>query len=121
MDLHQVRIIALILFLTFLSGWADSRGFIHAANIWEQGRLVTSELAKSAFGYAIGIITYWIVIRYLKEFGIVSPEIQTIGWFTVAIIGVAIASGKFMQWQAVDQIIAILVFLGVGWLIFRVG
>ena len=40
---------------------------------------------------------------------------------TTLIVGVAFASGKFLQWQTIDQIVAVVVLLGIAWLLFRAG
>jgi len=50
---------------------------------------------------------------------IISPEIQTIGWFTVTILGVALFSGKFLRWQTIDQFVGIAVLFGIAWLLIR--
>lgn len=55
--------------LTLASGVGDSYGFIHATGAWRGGALVGSELARSAIGFAVGIGTYWLVVRYLAELG----------------------------------------------------
>ena len=121
MTLTKFGLIALILVLTLLSGLADSQGFIHAANIWHEGKLVWSEFFKSALGFLGGILLYWVVIRFLQDFSIVTPELQTLGWFSVTIVGVAITSGKFLQWQTIDKFIGLLVLLGIGWLLVRIN
>jgi len=64
---------------------------------------------------------YWICIRFLQDFRIFSPEIQTLAWFTATIIGVALFSGKFLHWHAIDQIVGIAVLCGVAFLLFRTG
>lgn len=38
--------VAAALGLTLLSGAGDSYGFVHAARIWDDGRLVAGELAR---------------------------------------------------------------------------
>lgn len=121
MSIHSIQIALLIIGITLLSGFADAQGFLHASKIWNSGKLVWNELGKSALGFGIGIGTYWIVIKYLQEFKIVTPEIQTILWFSVAIIGVAVASGKFIQWPLIDQIVGVGVLLGIGWILIRTG
>jgi hypothetical protein len=120
-NMHQLAIAILIIVLTLISGWGDANGFVHASSIWNEGKLIWSELLKSALSFSLGIVMYWICIRFLQEFKIVSPEIQTIGWFTVTIIGIAFFSGKFFQWQLADQIVGIAVLCGLIWLLFRTG
>lgn len=119
MNIDTLGRIFLIVVLTLLSGWGDSQGFLHASNIWLGGKLVWSEFIKSALGFSLGLGMYWICIRFLQEFRIVSPEMQTLGWFTVTIVGVALFSGKFLQWHFIDQIVGIAILLGIGWLLYR--
>jgi len=111
--------LALIVVLTLVSGFGDAQGFIHAANIWQSGRLAWDELVKSALGFAFGITMYWLALRSMKEIGIVAPEIQTVIWFGVTIAGVALVSGSFLKWQVADQAVAVLVLVGIGWLLLR--
>ena len=119
MAIEQIRLFLFIVIITLISGIGDSRGFIHAANIWRQGALAVDELGKSALGFSIGISAYWVAVKYLTELGILSPEIQTLIWFGITIIGVALISGRFLQWETIDQVIAVIVILGITWLLFR--
>jgi len=121
MSVNQVGTIVLLIVLTLISGVADAQGFVHAANIWQGGKLIWPEVMKSAVGFGIGIVMYWICIRFLQDFRIFSPEIQTLAWFTATIIGVALFSGKFLHWHTVDQIVGIAVLCGVAFLLFRTG
>jgi hypothetical protein len=117
----NIKIVGLILVLTLISGFGDAQGFVHASRLWQGGRLVWPELAKSAAGFGVGIVTFWLSVRYMTQAGVVSTEIQAALWFSMAIIGVAIASGRFLQWQRSDQVVAVVVLLGLGWLVFRTG
>lgn len=121
MDINKVGAAILIIVFTLLSGFGDSKGFVLSAKVWESGRLVWQEAVKASIGYGFGILMYWLAIRYLNQFGIVSPEIQTLGWFVVTIVGVAMFSGDFFKWQIVDRVVALCVLVGVGWLLFRTG
>jgi hypothetical protein len=118
---EQSSLLFLILGITVLSGIGDAQGFLHAAKIWRESQLIWDELAKSAVGFTIGIVLYWIAIRFLQQFGIFSAETQTILWFGITLIGVAIFSGKFFRWATIDQIVAALVLAGIGWLLLRTG
>lgn len=118
---EQVRLLAIITALTVLSGMADSFGFIHAAKVWQSNQLVWGEVGKSALGFSIGISISWLTIKYLQDFGIFAPETQALIWFGVTIVGVAIVSGKFFRWHTLDQLVAVGVLLGIGWLMFNTG
>jgi hypothetical protein len=119
--IDQVRLLALIIGITVLSGLGDAQGFLHAANIWQNGSLRWEAVAKSAAGFAFGISLYWISIRFLQQFGVFSAETQTILWFGVTLTSVALFSGRFFQWVATDQFVAIAVLAGIGWLLLRTG
>jgi len=116
--LVQIKAIALIIGLTVLSGFADSRGFMHAARIWEGKHVIWPEVLKSGLGFGAGIILYWIVLKYLVVH-IAAPEMQTLIWFGVTIVGVAVASGKFAQSRPIEQFVAVGVVLGIAWLMVR--
>ena len=110
-----------IVVLTLFSGVGDAYGFTHAALVWQSNRLVWGEVARSAAGFAAGIGLYWLVLKYMIAVGIVSPEIQTIAWFGVTLVGVAVLSGKFLGWALADQVVAVAVLAGIGWLLVRTG
>ncbi|GAC1349586.1 MAG: hypothetical protein NVSMB27_24110 [Ktedonobacteraceae bacterium] len=121
MSVYQISIVILLIMFTIISGLADAQGFVHASNIWQSGKPIWPEIMKSALGFGIGMVAYWFCVRFLQDFRIISPEIQTLGWFTATIIGVALFSGKFLHWHIVDQSVGIAVLCGVAWLLFRTG
>ena len=111
--------ILLALALCVVSGLADSQGFIHASRMWREDGLVWREVRWSAIGFALGIGMYWFSLRYMSRLGIVSAEAQTVVWFVVTIVGVALVSGKFNEWPMLDRLIAMVVVSGLGWLLVR--
>lgn len=117
---QHVTSIMLVVLLTIVSGICDARGFIHGARVWADGHLVYAELARSALGFFLGIIFHWWSIRYLNQIGDFSPEFQTVLWFGVTLVGVAISSGRFVAWAALDQAIGVLVLCGIAWLFMRI-
>lgn len=119
MSTEKIKLLSLIVSITLISGIADSQGFIHADRMWQNGKIVWAEFSKSALGFIVGISTYWLAVKYLKEFGVFSPETQTLIWFGITIIGVAFISRKFFVWQTTDQVVSVVVFLGICWLLFR--
>jgi hypothetical protein len=116
---EQIRLLLLIMGITLLSGIADGQGFIHAAKVWHDGKLVWAEVGRSALGFAVGSMMYWTSLKYMKQVGIVTPEIQTMVWFAVTIVGVALTSGKLLTWTRLDQGVAVGVLFGIGWLLYR--
>lgn len=121
MNTSQIPVIILIVILSLVSGWVDAQGFVHSSRIWVEGKPIWSEALKAGLAFGFGIMIYWLVIRFLNLAGVRSPEMQSLLWFTVTMIGVALISREFFKWQRADQIVAVLVLGGMGWLLFRVG
>ena len=111
----------LVFVLMVLSGFADSLGFVYAAKIWNDEQVSWIDVGKSALGWATGITFYVFSLRYMARAGVTSAEIQTVIWFAMTIIGVVIFSGKFFNWPRLEQIVAVLVLVGLGWLLVRTG
>jgi len=118
--LEQIRLTAITLTLLVISGVCDSLGFTYAARIWHDNLIQWRELARSACGFAAGITIYWFTIRYFSELGVGSAELQMLIWFSTTLIGVAVLNGRFLHWPSSDQAVAMLVLIGITWLLIRV-
>ncbi len=116
---YPIRLSVMIAVLTLAAGVLDSLAFTYSASMWKGGRIAWNHASRAAVCFALGITLYWGAVRYLGEAGIVQAEIQTLIWFAVTIIGVVVLGGRFIHWPLVDQIVAVNVFLGLGWLIAR--
>lgn len=114
-----LRIGALIFGFTVASGVFDSLAFTYAASMWQDGKIAWPFAIKAITSFFIGILMYFMAIRYLGQLGIVLPEVQTLIWFGVTILGVAILGGRALQWPLFDQVIAANVLVSLGWLITR--
>ncbi len=119
MSFTQAQALGMIILLTLISGIADAKAFTYAAAIWQDGRLVWSVFGKSALGFLVGIGAFWLSVRYMQKLGVVTPELQTLIWFGVTLVGVAMISGRAFRWPLVDQIVGVLVLCGIGWLLAR--
>jgi hypothetical protein len=117
--MEQLGSYLIIILLTIFSGLADAQGFLHAARIWQGGSPIWAELGRSALGFMVGIALYWLALRSMNAVGITLPEVQTVTWFGVTLIGVAFVSGGFIKWTLIDQVVTLIVLCGIGWLIFR--
>lgn len=115
----NVRLSVLVTGFTIASAILDSLAFTYAADMWKDGRLIRLEAAKSAVAFFLGMLMYWAAVRYLSEAGIILAEIQTLLWFAVTMVGVGILGGRFLHWPVLEQVVAVGVFVGLGWLISR--
>jgi hypothetical protein len=96
-------------------------GMASMTRLWDDGRLIPAELGRSSVGFALGITTYWIVIRFLDQLGVHSVAIQTVGWFGATLVSDAVVTGEFRDWGPANQIVALGVALGIGWLMVTTG
>ena len=107
--------------LTLVSGLCDAQGFIYASRMWQDGMLMKTAAAKSGCWFLVGMSFYLLSLRYARQVGMVSPELQSLFWFAVTLIGVAVVNGRIGQWSAADRIVAVIVLCGIGWLVLRTG
>lgn len=119
MSIDKIINVIIIVILTILSGVGDANGFSHASNMWNKGKIVPPEFIRAVIGFTFGIGTYLISIKYFQKFGIISPEMQTIGWMVVTTIGVAFIGGKFIHWQMFDQVLSVAIVIALCVLILR--
>jgi hypothetical protein len=113
--------VAMVSVFTVITGYADSRGFVHAARVWSEGQVVWRELALSGLGFLVGVVAYWIVVRYASQLGVQSAVLQTMGWFAVTIFAVALTDIGNVRWQLLDTATAGVVVAGLGLLLYRTG
>jgi hypothetical protein len=109
----------LIAIFTALAGFGDAKGFIHASRVWQDGSFVWMEALKCVAGFQFGMLMYWLALWKLDGTGIRAVEIQTLFWFVATIVGVAVLSGRMLHWPAIDQVVAVFVLTGMGWLLYR--
>jgi hypothetical protein len=107
--------------LTLVSGLCDAQGFVYAARMWEGGALVKTAAVKSLLYFQAGMTLYFYSLRFLQQANVVSPELQSLFWFSVTLIGVAVINGRAAQWSGIDRLVAVLVLCGIGWLLLRTG
>lgn len=121
MTTNPLGVFGLILLFTIISGIGDSQGFVWASRVWQGDKFIWPNALRSGMGFAVGILFYWFAIRYLQKVGVVSAELQTLFWFSITIIGVAIVSRELLHWNLVDQGVAIATLAGIAWLLIRTG
>lgn len=107
--------------LTLLSGFSDALGFVHASRAWENDRFLLREAVWALILFLGGVITYVLAIRYFDRLGITAPELQTLGWFAVTVIGVAVIERTIVNWSHADRAMAVVAVVSVGWLVVRKG
>ena len=117
----QGRAVTLFVAFTALTGFADSQGFVHASKVWDGGNLVAREVLFSGLAFLVGVVAYWIVVRFVSELGVRSAVLQTMGWFAVTIAAVVLTDAGGHRWELLDSATAVVVVSGLGLLLYRTG
>jgi hypothetical protein len=103
--------------LTTLSGIMDARGFYYAPMAWPGGRLDGRYAALSIVCFVGGLSLYIVAVRFMQHVGVGSIAVQSAVWFVVTAVGIALLDGSVLQWSRAQQVVALLVFAGLAWLI----
>ena len=111
--------VAIYLGLTVLAGLADAYGFSEASRIWGQGPWSAAALVRSGAGYAVGIVLYWLSLRFITASGVLSATVQTLAWFVITVIGVAVLSGDAKQWDVGAYVLAVIAVAAVAGLLVK--
>jgi hypothetical protein len=104
---------------TAVSGALDAIGFVHATRVWHQDHLVWKEAGVAFAGFVSATVVYLLVVRYLARCGMTTPTVQTLSWFLMTVIGVALLQRTIAQWSVTDRLAMLLAVLSVGWLVVR--
>jgi hypothetical protein len=108
---------AIVLVLTLLSGIMDARGFVYAARAWPEGRLDSRLALASMAAFFAGLSLYIVAVRFMQSFGLQGVALQAALWFVVTAIGVAAMDGSVFAWTRSQQLVAVGIVAGLGWLI----
>ena len=108
--------LAMVVILTGLSGVLDARGFMYAARSWPGGLLDWRMALAAILSFVGGLSCYVLAVRFMYGLGVRSVAIQTGIWFIVTAVGVSLMDGSLASWTRTQQLVAIAVTLGIGWL-----
>ncbi len=103
--------------LTVLSGLLDARGFVFASKAWPGGSLDPRMAGLSVLCFAIGLSSYVLAVKFIQALGVHGVALQSALWFAVTAVGIAVLDASILQWSRTQQVVGVLVGLGLGWLI----
>jgi hypothetical protein len=107
----------LVLVLTVLSGVMDARGFVYAGRAWPSGNLDWGAVGMSMLAFFVGISLYIGAVRFMQSMGLSAVALQSGIWFVATAIGIAAMDGTVAQWSRLQQVVALVVIVGLTWLI----
>jgi hypothetical protein len=107
----------LVLLLTVLSGAMDARGFVYAGRAWPEGQIDCTAVGQSLLAFFAGISLYIGAVRFMQAMGLNAVALQSGIWFVATAVGIAALDGSVAQWSRPQQAVALVVMLGLAWLI----
>ena len=107
----------LVLVLTVTSGVMDARGFVYAGRAWPDGNLDWTVVGQSMLAFFAGISLYIGAVRFMQAMGLHAVALQSGIWFVATAIGIAALDGTVTQWTRLQQLVAVVVMVGLAWLI----
>lgn len=110
-------IVLALIALTALSAFFDARGFVLAAQSWRAGALVPSTALLSLANFIGGVTLYVLSIGFSQRLGVQSAAVQSMFWFAMTVIGIALMDGTIAQWSMAQRAVGVVVTLGIGWLL----
>jgi hypothetical protein len=108
---------AIVIVLTLISGLLDARGFLLASKAWPGGSLDIRSAGLSVLCFGLGLSSYVVAVRFIQALGIQGVALQSSLWFVVTAIGIAVLDTSILNWTRTQQVIGVLVAIGLGWLI----
>lgn len=109
-----------VIVFSLLSGLTDARGFASTSKMWDpSGKVIIMKGIEAGFWFLIGIASYMIAVRYMRQIGIESSPIQFIIWLTLVGVSLMISNTRLLNISNMALVGAIFVLLGV--LIHRTG
>jgi len=108
--------------LLLASAWFDAKGFVYATQSWNpSGTLNLKPTLLTAIFFIVGLTLYFFSVRFMTVAGAASTTMQSLLWFFATIAGIAILSGDFVKWNAMQYIAVIMVVAGMSYLLATVG
>ena len=108
---------ATILLLTALSAFFDAKGFVYASQSWKAGSLIIGTSLLALVYFVLGVTLYIASIGFQQRLGVHSAALQSIFWFAMTVVGIALLDGSIAQWSAAERVVGAGVSVGIGWLL----
>ena len=113
----------LITGLVFLliASLADAKAVYYAVRNWSGGKLQYMNVGMTFLFFTVSVLPFIYSVKFFGNAGILSRPIQSLIWFMGTICFVAVLDGTFFEWKKIDQLVALLIVIGMTWLVVRVN
>ena len=119
--MKSALIIGALFLLTALSAFFDAKGFVYSAQAWRDGALIPATAFRAVVFFLGGVSVYISTIGLQQRLGVHSAALQTLFWFAMTIIGIALLDGTIAGWSVAQKAVGTAVTIGIGWLLVSAG
>jgi hypothetical protein len=116
-DMKTALLAASIFLLTALSAFFDAKGFVYASQSWKAGSMIPGTALLSLVNFTGGVALYIVSIGFQQRLGVNSAALQSIFWFAMTVVGIALLDGSIAQWSVAERVVGAGVSVGIGWLL----
>ena len=111
--------IALGIFCLLIASLADAKAVAHATEAWKYDHVQVGHVIKVFSYYIVSILPFLYSIRFFGYAMTVSPSIQVLIWFLSTVVFIAILDRSFLGWGLVNQVIGLILVVGMSILVYR--
>ncbi len=115
--MRSALVVCALIIATALSAYFDAKGFVYASQSWKQGSLLIATSLLSLVTFIGGVALYIVSIGFQQRLGVQSAAMQSIFWFAMTVVGIALMDGTITQWSISQRVVGALVTIGIGWLL----
>jgi hypothetical protein len=105
--------------ITLLAAFIEAHGYSYSFEAFRGEKIDFSILGLSFGLYSLGIVIDYVGLSIMSKSSIFIPELLSTIFMVGTIVGIAMISGQFLTWKAVDQTVAVGIVAGLGWLTWR--
>lgn len=111
--------IILGIFCLLIASLADARAVAHATEAWKNDQIQVGHIIRVFAYYLVSIIPFLYSIRFFGYAVTVSPSIQVLLWFLSTVVFIAILDRSFLSWGGLNQVLGLMLIVGMAVLVYR--
>lgn len=111
--------IGLGIFCLLVASLADAKAVAYATEVWKYDHIQIDRVIRVFVYYLVSIIPFLYSIRFFGYAMTVSPSIQVLIWFLSTVVFIAILDRSFLGWGLVNQVIGLILVVGMSILVYR--
>ncbi len=107
------------IFCLLIASLADAHAVNYATKVWISGKFQLGNILRVFSYYLVSIIPFVYSIKFFSYELSISPSIQVLVWFLSTVLFISIIDKSFFGWNRIDQLLGILLVIGLSVLAYR--